>query len=94
MEGYDTPYVALVARTLVNASDPDDIEEANALQDQMKIESVSGRQYTHPNYDEDSYQATYRALLELGRGVSDTRRTFGKKEEVSEGRHLLATAWG
>jgi hypothetical protein len=94
MEEFDTPYVALVARTLVNASDPDDIEEANALQDQMKIESVSGRQYTHPNYDEDSYQATYRALLELGRGVSDTRRTFGKKEEVSEVRHLLATAWG
>jgi len=94
MEEFDTPYVALVARTLVNRSDPDDIKEANALQDQMKIESVSARPYTHPNYDEDSYQATYRALLELGRGVSDTRRTFGKKEEVSEVRHLLATAWG
>ena len=93
MEEFDTPYVALAARTLVNASDPDDIKEANALQDQMKIESVSARPYTHPDYDHDSYQATYKALIELSRGVSDTRRTFGKKEEVSEVRHLLATAW-
>ena len=94
MEEFDTPYVGLAGRTLVNGSDPADIKKANALQDQLKIESVSARPYTHPNYDEDSYQATYKALLELGRGVSDTRRTFGKKEEVSEVRLLLATAWG
>ena len=36
----------------------------------------------------------YEALLKLGRGISDTKRTFGKKEEVSEVRHLLGTAWG
>ncbi len=94
MEEFDPPYVGLAGRTLVNGSDPADLKKANALQDQLKIESVSARPYTHPNYDEDSYQATYKALLELGRGVSDSRRTFGKKEEVSEVRHLLATAWG
>ena len=94
MEEFDTPYVLLAARTLVNASDPADIQKANALQDQLKIEATSAKPYTHPDYDHDSYQATYKALIELGRGVSDTRRTFGKKEEVSEVRHLLATAWG
>jgi len=94
MEEFDTPYVLLAARTLVNASDPADIQKGNALQDQLKIEVASANPYTHPKYDEDSYQATYKALIELGRGVSDTRRTFGKKEEVSEVRHLLATAWG
>ena len=94
MEEFDTPYVFLAARTLVNASDPADIQKANALQDQLKIEATSAKPYTHPDYDHDSYQATYKALIELGRGVSDTRRTFGKKEEVSEVRHLLATAWG
>jgi len=94
MEEFETPYVILVARTLVNASDPADIKKANALQDQMKIEAASAKPYTHPNYDEDSYKATFEALLKLGRGISDTRRTFGKKEEVSEVRHLLATAWG
>ncbi len=94
MEEFGTPYVALAARTLVNASDPADVKKANALQDQLKIEAASAKPYTHPKYDEHSYQATYKALLELGRGVSDTQRTFGKKEEVSEVRHLLGTAWG
>ncbi len=94
MEEFDTPYVCLAVRTLVNGSNPADIKKANALQDQLKLEAASAKPYTHPNYDQDSYQATYKALGELGRGVSDTRRTFGKKEEVSEVRHLLATAWG
>ena len=94
MEEFDTPYVILAARTLVNASDPRDIKKANALQDEMKIEAAAATPYTHPNYDQASYQATYKSLLELGRGISDSRRTFGKKEEVSEVRHLLATAWG
>ncbi len=91
---FGTPYVALVARTLVNSSDPDDIKEATALQDQMKLVANSAKPYTHPNYDKESYQSTYKALLELGRGITDSRRTFGKKEQVSEVRHLIATAWG
>ncbi len=93
MKEFGTPYVSLAARTLVNASDPDDIKEANALQDQLKVEAASARPYTHPKYDEGSYKATYEALIKLSRGVPDAKRTFGKKEEVSEVRHLLATAW-
>ena len=94
MAEYDTPYINLSVRTLMDASDPADIKRANALQDQLKIEAASAKPYTHPEYDADSYQATYQALLALGRGVADTRKTFGKKEDVSEVRHLLATAWG
>ena len=94
MEKFDTPFVALAVRTLVNSSDPTDIKRANTLQDQLKIEAASSKPYTHPKYDKDSYQATYKALLLLGRGVTDTKRTFGKKEEVGEVRHLLSTAWG
>ena len=93
MEEFDTPYVALAVRTLVDASDPDDIKEANALQDQLKIEAASARPYTHPKYDKSSYQAIYDTLLTLSRSVPDGRRSFGKKENVSEVRHLLASAW-
>ena len=60
MEEFGTPYVALVARTLVNASDPADIQKTNVLQDQLKIEATSAKPYTHPKYDQDSYKATYR----------------------------------
>ncbi len=94
VEEFHTPYLGLAVRTLVDASDPDDIAIANALQDQLKVESVSSQPYTHPEYDEVSYQATFDALIELGRGMSDTHRTFGKKEGVDPVRHLLATAWG
>jgi len=94
MEEYDTPYVSLSARTLVNASDPADIKQANDLQDQLKIDAASAKPYTHPNYDQESYQATFNLLGELGRGVSDARMTFGRKEDVNAVRHLLATAWG
>ena len=94
IEEFDTPYVTLVGRTLANPVDPDDVKTANALQDQMKIESASARPYSHPNYDQASYEATYKALLELSKGVPDTKRMFGKKEEVTETRHMLGAAFG
>jgi len=94
MKEFDTPYVILVGRILANPSDAEDIKAANALQDEMKIEAASARPYTHPNYDQASYEAIYKALLELSQYMSDAKRTFGKKEEVSEVRHLLGTAFG
>src|SRR5210317_1060110 len=49
---FGTPYVCLAVRTLVDESDPADIREANALQDQFKIEAASAKAYTHPGYDQ------------------------------------------
>lgn len=94
MKEFGTPYVHISVRTLVNGSDPADIKKVNELQDQMKIEAASAKPYTHPNYDEESYQTTYEALLVLSRGLTDTRATFGKKEDVHPVRHLLGTAFG
>jgi hypothetical protein len=91
---FGTPYVALAVRTLVDDSDPADIREANALQDQFKIEAASAKFYTHPDYDQESYKTTYEALLVLSRGMADAGATFGRKEDVDPVRHLLATAWG
>ena len=94
MEEFHTPYLILAARTLVNANDPEDIKKANALQNQLKIEAKSSKPYTHPNFDKESYKATYDALLELSKGVSDTKKMFGKKEDVTQVRHLLGAAYG
>jgi hypothetical protein len=93
-EDFDTPFVQLSARILVDASDPDDVRAANALQDELKIEAKSARPYSHPNYDPDSYKMIYDAVLILGRSVPDARNSFGEKEEVDAVRHFLATAWG
>ena len=94
MSEFDTPYVSLSVRTLVDASDPEDVKRANALQSQLKVEANSSKPYTHPDYDKQSYQATIEAVLALGRGVPDARRSFGKKEDVDAVRHFLATGWG
>lgn len=95
MEEFDTPFVNLSARILADPNDPADIKEVNALQDQLKIESVAGKPYSHPEYDKESYQAVYKPLLELAAaGVSDARRMFGKKAEVDEVRHLIGAAFG
>ncbi|MCP4256302.1 MAG: DUF1214 domain-containing protein [Planctomycetes bacterium] len=94
MEEFDTSYVSVAIRTLVNASDPADIKNANAIQDGILINAESAIPYTHPEYDQSSYKATHNAVLELSRFVPDTKRMFGKKEDVSEVRHLLGTAFG
>ncbi len=94
MAEFDTPYVLLAGRTLANPSDPSDIKAANALQDQMKINASSAKPYSHPNYDQESYQATYKLLIELSNGITDAAYMFGKKDEVTETRHMLGAAFG
>ena len=96
MKEFETPYIMLAGRILVNASDEGDIKEVKALQNQMVIEAASATPYTHPTYDQESYRKTLYALIELSRGLGDARRTFGKKKDVEPIRHLLGTAagWG
>ena len=91
---FDTPFVLVTVRTLVDASDPEDIRQANTLQDKLKLTSQSATAYTHPPYDQTSLAATTKPLLELTGSVGDAKNTFGKKGEVNKVRHLLASAYG
>jgi len=94
MKEFDTPYVVLAVRTLVNAVDDADIKVVNALQDKMKIDAASAKPFVMPNYDMDSYNATYKPLLELAKGITSTERTFGSKADVDPVRFLLGSAFG
>ena len=94
MEEFDTPHVILSARMLVNSADEADIKAANALQDEMKIDAASANPFVMPNYDMKSYKATYDPLLELAKGVPDTKRTFGSKADVDPVRFLIGSAFG
>ena len=71
MAEFDTPYVAVVARMLVDASDPEDVAAVNALQDGISVSAVSSEQFVLPNYDQESYQRTFDALVVLGRGLTN-----------------------
>ena len=70
------------------------MKQANELQQQLKLVALSEVPYEAPKYDKTSYDSTYKLLLELSKGIGDTDRMFGSKEQVSETRHLLGTAYG
>ncbi|KUJ77046.1 carboxylesterase [Ruegeria marisrubri] len=97
METFDTPYVIVFIRTLVDADDPGDIAAVNALQDAMTIEAASADPFILPNYDEESFEGLVRAALELGRyATAGTRGAAGAKDDVDPLLHFLVTAvgWG
>jgi hypothetical protein len=96
MDEYDTPFVMVTIRTLIDPGDPADVAEVNALQDAIVIESVSNEPYTHPEYDEETRIAIVNAFQPLIEAIPDSSRSFGSKDDVDPVRHLLMTAsgWG
>ncbi len=94
LKEFDTPYVSVTIRTLIDSSDPEDVKQVKAIQDGIIIQAKSANPYKHPEYDQASYESAYKAVIELSRFVPDTNRMFGKKDDVGEVRHLLGTAMG
>jgi hypothetical protein len=96
LDEFDTPWVAVAARILVDPADPDDVATVNALQDGLTVEARSAKPFECPDYDTASLDATREALLALARGLTGFDRAFGSRDEVDPVRHLLGTAagWG
>ena len=65
VDEFDTDYVLVAARILVDPNDPADVAEVNALQDQMRLEAASARPFVPPDYDKASLDTTRDALLTL-----------------------------
>ncbi|MGJ8584663.1 MAG: DUF1254 domain-containing protein [Marinosulfonomonas sp.] len=93
-ELFDTDYVILAIRTLVDSSDPEDVATVNALQDQYKITANSAKPFIVPNYNRDSFKEVLELGLEVGRYLPDARATFGSKDQVDSLRHFAGTAYG
>ncbi|WP_083191307.1 DUF1214 domain-containing protein [Salipiger sp. CCB-MM3] len=91
---FDTPFVVIVIRTLVDASDPDDLAAAHAVQDAMTLEAGSATPFIVPNYDMENFEEVKQAALALSRFTPDSADTFGAKEDVAPLRHFLGTAFG
>lgn len=91
---FDTDYVLVAFRTLVDSSDPADIAKANALQDRFRIEAASAKPYTHPLYDETSYNALRDLLLEVSKFMTTSAGAFGSRESTQQTQHLLGAAFG
>lgn len=95
-EDFDSSYVVVAARTLVDPRDPDDLARVAAVQDQLTIEAVAERSFVQPNYEDAGRDRTRRALLDLAAEQTSFARTFGRREDVDPVHHLIGTAagWG
>lgn len=95
-EQIGTRYVAAPIRTLVNPTDPKDIEQVHALQDAIKVEQSSPGRFEVPNWDQVSQKKVREALLVLGSTLPDSKNMFGTKDQVDPVRFLIgsAMAWG
>jgi hypothetical protein len=96
METFDTPYVIVYLRTLVDPDDPEDVAAVNAIQDQMTVNAASSNPFILADYDEDAYEALVERLSALLPFADGIKGTFGTRESVVPIRHLIGTAvgWG
>jgi hypothetical protein len=93
---YESRYVLVGVRILVDPNDPGDVAAVVAVQDRLAVEAGSSEAFVKPDYDVDSLNATRDALLALARGLNNFDRTFGNRDGVDPVRHLIGTAagWG
>ena len=91
-----TRYVVCAVRTLANPNDPQDMQTSHALQDALGVTQASPGRFEVPAWDHASQDKVRRALVELSTTMTDTSRTFGRKQDVDPVRFLIgsAYAWG
>ncbi|MEH6911544.1 MAG: DUF1214 domain-containing protein [Oceanicoccus sp.] len=96
MEEHGTAFVAVIARVLVDANNPQDVKIANDLQNKIEITASSSNKYQRANYEIDSRKTTRELFRLLGAGLGDATFCNGKKTEVKETRHKICAAigWG
>jgi len=95
-EKIGTRYVVVAVRILVNPNDPDDVKQAHALQDGLKVSQKSPGSFDIPHWDPVSQKKVREALIALAATLPDTNRMFGPKSQVDPVRRLIgaASAWG
>ena len=80
-EKVNTRYIIVFVRTLVDPTNPKDLEEVHALQDAIKVSQNSPGRFEVPPWDQASRKKVRDALLVLGETM-DTRRMFGTKDQA------------
>ena len=96
-EEIGTRYVLLGVRTLVDPTDPADMDAAHSLQDAIKVEQPGGPgTFETPAWDPTSQRKVRDALIVLATTLTDTSQAFGTPDEVDPVQRLISAAatWG
>lgn len=91
-----TRYVMAAIRTLVDPSDPKDLDGVHKLQDAIKVEQKAAGKLELPNWDQVGLKEIREALLVLAKFNGSFSHAFGVKGQVDPIKHLIGTAagWG
>ena len=94
-KGIGTRYVMVLIRTLVDPNNLQDVQQAHALQDKIKVTQKNAGRFEVPNWDHDSLLKVRKALLILGEAI-DSKNMFGARGKVDPIKHLIGSAvgWG
>jgi hypothetical protein len=97
-EKYVTRYLMMGVRILVDPSKPGDIDEVHKLQNGIRIiqHGEGPGTFEVPKWEPESQKKVRDALLVLGATLPDSKRMFGRPDDVDPIRHLIGTAmaWG
>ena len=96
-ENMGSRYVAIIARTLVDAEDPNDLDEAYKIQDGLKVIQKNKGEIDLPNWDPVALGEIREALKVLGSYQPNRDKAYGaSSEKVNPINHLITTAdqWG
>jgi hypothetical protein len=89
-----TRYVVVAVRTFVDPADPADVRAAHAVQDALKVNQARTGTFEIPNWDQPSQKKVRDALLTLASTLPDTKRMYGRKDEVDPVRFVIGAAQG
>ena len=94
-EEFDTPYVLLAARVLVDPTDSDDVAQVHAIQDGFGLSAAADEPLDF-GLRRESFTRFVPRSSPKPPGPHGTHGMFGKKEEVDPHTHMLGTAagWG
>jgi hypothetical protein len=94
IDDLDTHYVLVAVRTLVDPTDPRDLEAVTALRDGPALSAESATPFSHPAWDKQTLTATRNTLLKLARASVSSTLAFGSRQQTDPIAHLLSTASG
>ena len=96
-EDMGSRYVVVIARTLVDVEDPEDLALAIAAQDGLKVKQADIGQLELPNWDQAALEEMRDALKVLGKYLPSRDQSYGASiEEVDPVAYLIGAsdAWG
>jgi hypothetical protein len=95
-EIFETKYVYIIIRTFIDANDPEDIKQANQLQDEIKVEGGGNDPLDLPNWNMEQLEQARAALNTLASLGLTNDGAFGTPEQVDPVNFLIfsAVGWG